>query len=79
MNDMRQGVTQIQHTVLDLLESVRNDGHGHDTQLFLGEKLANHARVNVGLRFKRDHAIQAAARLIDVAEQLDVMISAGDA
>jgi hypothetical protein len=85
VTDLRHGVTEIQHRVLDLLDPttsdkcVRNAAHGHDTHLFLAEKLVNYARVNVSMRFKRDHAIEAAAHLIDVAEQLDAMIAAGDA
>lgn len=82
MTDLRHGVTEVQHTVLDMLNP---DGpnplvrHGYDTQLYLAHCKTRNAQAVVGLKAKRDFAIDAAARLIAVAEDIDAMIAAGDA
>lgn len=78
MSDLRQGVTPTQHAVLDMIEQQGaewGDLFDFETQLNKGWDLARRAaRVSL-LSKKRSLAIEAAARLIDAADEIGRMIA----
>lgn len=81
MSDLRQGVTETQHAVLDLIEEKAQqwaDDHGFEDQLRMGLARAGNAHRCTKLSDKRRYAIEAAARLIDAADEIGRMINAGD-
>jgi hypothetical protein len=73
MDDLRQGVTPTQHAVLDLIEAAAAcwaESYDFEAQLAQATKVARTAsRLNT-LSKKREAAIEAAARLIDAADQI---------
>lgn len=78
MSDLRQGVTPTQHAVLDMIEQQGaewGDLFDFEAQLNKGWDLARRAaRVSL-LSKKRSLAIEAAARLIDAADEIGRMIA----
>lgn len=73
MDDQRQGVTPAQHDVLDFLDKYREDWAGLYTtqeQASAAEVTAMRAAREKAPDRKRILSIEAAARLIDVAERL---------
>lgn len=83
MTDLRQGVTEVQHKVLDMIERQAANWFAiePDPQLRLAQALGA-ARQAIGaekLTSQRFWAIEAAARLIDVADELDRLIDAKSA
>lgn len=83
MTDLRQGVTEVQHKVLDLIERQAANWSAiePDPQLRLAQALgaARQAVIAEKLTSQRFWAIEAAARLIDVADELDRLIDAKSA
>ena len=77
MSDLRQGVTPTQHAVLDMIEakgSKWGNLYDFETQLKKGWDRARMAsRVSL-LSKKRAFAIEAAAHLIDAADEIGRMI-----
>lgn len=77
MTDLRQGVTSAQHDVLDLLYAKGPEWARMDNlqaRLEAGVIASEAACRAVHLRDKRRAAIQAAARLIDVADEITRII-----
>lgn len=78
MTDLRQGVTPTQHAVLDMIETHAaewGDLYDFEEQLRKGWDRARLAsRVSL-LSKKRRLAIEAAARLIDAADEIGRMLS----
>ncbi len=77
MTDLRQGVTSAQHDVLDLLYAKGPEWTRMDNlqaRLEAGVIASEAACRAVHLRDKRRAAIQAAARLIDVADEITRII-----
>lgn len=81
MTDLREGVTATQHEVLNLIDAQAPawaDLHDWEDQLRLGKTRAAQAMRSSRLATKRNFAIEAAARLIDAADEIGRMIAAGD-
>jgi len=77
MNDIRQGITSAQHDVLDMLYAKGPEWARMDNlqaRLEAGVIASEAACRAVHLRDKRRAAIQAAARLIDVADEITRII-----
>lgn len=77
MTDIRQGITPTQHAVLDLIEQSAQhwaDSHDFEAQLRMGAARAKNAERATLLSTKRAFAIEAAARLIDAADEIGRMI-----
>lgn len=73
MTDLRQGVTPTQHAVLDLIEQRAEewqDAFDFDDKLIRAISAARQAQITSRLTTKRQFAIEAAARLIDVADEI---------
>lgn len=81
MNDLRQGLTPTQHAVLDLIEEMAPEWSttypDFDDRLDQARYRAMTATCATSLTRKRDKVIEAAARLIDVADEIDQLINAG--
>jgi hypothetical protein len=78
MTDLRQGVTPTQHEVLDLIETSAPawaDELDFEEQLKLAANLADVACKMTLLSRKRRFAIEAAARLIDAADEIGRLIT----
>lgn len=79
MTDLRQGVTETQHAVLDLIEqraelwSIEWD---FEERLHHGAAQALLAKGSSDLNRKRHHAMTAAALLIDAADEISRLINA---
>ncbi len=79
MNDLRQGVTPTQHEVLDLIERDVTEWPGDfEERLRLGRGKAADATRYSMLHAKRRAAIEAAAYLIDAADEIGRLIEARD-
>lgn len=77
MNDLRQGVTETQHQVLDLIEAKAPTDSwpsSFEDRLRAGRALAADATRFTRLEDKRKAAIEAAALLIDAADEIARLI-----
>lgn len=77
MSDLREGVTPTQHAVLDMIEEQGvewGDLYDFEAQLKKGWDRARMASRVTLLTKKRALAIEAAARLIDAADEISRMI-----
>lgn len=82
MTDLRHGVTEIQHTVLDMLDPDSTHPltrYDYEGQIYLAYSKAENAKQAVSLTAKRDFAMEAAAHFIAAAEYLDALLAVGDA
>jgi len=83
MTDLRQGVTDAGHAVLDCLDlnqSRWGDTVTQDLQLLWAGSLAMSASADhFSLAQTRTMAVEAAARLIDAIGEIDRCIAAGEA
>jgi hypothetical protein len=83
MTDLRQGVTDAGHAVLDCLDLNKSrwgDTVSQDIQLLWAGNLAVSASAaHFSLAQTREMAVEAAARLIDAIGELDRRIAAGEA
>jgi hypothetical protein len=75
MSDIRQGVTETQNAVLDMLEAKGAEwGDRHDVQdqiRMAGARAKNALYAADNLVKQREYAIEAAARLIDAIGEMD--------
>lgn len=81
MDDLRQGVTPTQHAVLDLLDAQARewgDLFDFEAQLVRASERAKQACRTILLANKRRYAIEAAARLIDAADEIARLIETGE-
>jgi len=81
MSDVREGITPTQHAVLDMLDRRAASWGDHldfEGQLRMAHARARSARLAAKLTAKRNFAIEAAARLIDAADEIGRMLAAGD-
>ena len=79
MTDLRQGVTETQHAVLDLIERRSVDFrrvYNLDDRIHWAIAHAQSAKTNPIRQFKAEGIILAAAMLIDAADELDCLINA---
>lgn len=77
MTDLRQGVTATQQAVLDLIEREAPgwaDSYDFEEQLKQAMLVAGTACRSNKLTAKRTAAIEAAARLIDAADEISRML-----
>lgn len=77
MSDLRQGVTETQHAVLDLIEQRAarwSSEWDFEERLHHAAGRAIMAKARTNLIAKRDHAITAAALLIDAADEISRLI-----
>jgi hypothetical protein len=75
--DLRQGVTPTQHAVLDMIEQQGaewGDLYDFEAQLIRAADRAKQAVRSTILANKRRCAIEAAARLIDAADEIGRLI-----
>lgn len=84
MTDLRQGVTDAGHSVMDALDQrlpkLRQSRLTDDIQLTWAGNLAISASAgHFALSHTREMAIEAAARLIDAVGEIDRRIAAGEA
>lgn len=79
MTDLRQGVTETQHAVLDLIDE-RAAGwslaNTWEEKLEFASALAKSAGMGASLKTIRCEAIHAAALLIDAADEISRLINA---
>lgn len=79
MTDLRQGVTETQHAVLDLIEERAAEWSAALTweeKLEFAAALAKSANMGATLKTVRIEAIHAAALLIDAADEISRLIDA---
>lgn len=78
MTDLRQGVTETQHAVLDVIDAHALSGKwpaDFHERLLAGQRLANLAVHSPSLDRSRNFAINAAALLIDAADEIGRLIA----
>lgn len=79
MSDLRQGVTPTQHAVLDMIEASATEwstSWNWEQRIHVGMLEARRAESRTGLKDKLEHAITAAAILMDAADELARLIAA---
>lgn len=79
MTDFRQGVTATQQEVLDLIEERATEwstAWNWEQRIHVGMLEARRAENRTGLKDKLEHAITAAAILMDAADELARLIAA---
>ena len=84
MDDLRQGVTPAAHDALDWLDRLRDDRTEHPLAFVRRLDLAKRLSIRATEYLRLNHAhrtelVQAAAALIDLAEQIDAIEPSPDA
>lgn len=78
MSDLRQGVTPSQHAVLDMIETRATEwftAWTWEQRIHVGMLEARRAENRTRLKDKLEHAITAAAILMDAADELARLIA----
>ncbi len=78
MDDLRQGVTPAAHDALDWLDRLRDQRSDHPRAFVRGLEAAKRLSIRATTYLRLSHGqrtelVQAAAMLIDLAEQIDAM------
>lgn len=78
MSDLRQGVSEAGHAILDAVEAVRDSHAGLSTRdlALFGRQSAHACATELSVARQRIHAVRAAAFYLLVVEALDAQAAA---